>query len=152
MVEVRTSTPNLDRIERESKYLKTHGVKVGIIGDETNDDGVRVKDYATFLILGTSTMPPRDFMRAVRGRKGRLEIARFQKSVLSKVFTGELTGKQALNQIGIFAVQKIKQEILEGNFAPLKQSTIDKKTRNKNNILIDTSRMFDSIAYEVVTL
>lgn len=152
MVEVRTSTPNLDRIEKEMKYLQKHGVKVGVIGEETNDDGVRVKDYATWLILGTSTMPPRDFMRAVRGRKQRLEIARLQKKLLSQVFKGDITGKQALNQLGIFAVQKIKQEILDGNFAPLKQSTIKRKTRNKNNILIDTSRMFDSIAYEVVSL
>ncbi len=153
MVEVRTSTPNLDRIEKESKYLKTHGVKIGVIGTETNEDGTQIKEYANYLILGTSTMPPRDFMQhSVRNKKGRLEIARLQKQLLKKVFNGELTGEQALNQIGIHAVQMIKASIMSNDFAPLKQSTINKKTRNKNNILRDTDALLNSIAYEVVKL
>lgn len=153
MVEVKSSTPNLDRIEREMKYLATHGVKVGVLGDDTNDEGVKVKDYATWLILGTSTMPSRDFMHhSVRNRKGRFEITRLQKKLLSKVFKGELTGQQALMQIGIFATQMIKASIMSNDFAPLKQSTIDKKDRNKNNILRDSDTLLNSIAFEVVKL
>lgn len=152
MVEVRTSTPNLDRIEKEMDYLSKHGVKVGVLGDDTNSEGVKVKEYATYLILGTQFMPPRDFMDAVRGRNQRLDITRYQRQCLVKVFRGEITGKQCLNQIGIYCVQKLKARILEGKFAPNKEKTIKYKTRNKHNILRDSDTLLNSLAHEVIRL
>lgn len=153
MVVVKTNTPNLDRIEKETKYLKTHGVKVGVIGNDTNDDGISIKEYANYLIVGTSNMPPRDFMQhSVRNRKGRLEVARLQKQLLRKVYNGEITGEQALNQIGIYVVQMIKASIMSNDFAPLKQSTINKKTRNKNNILRNQDFLLNAINYEIVRI
>lgn len=152
MVEIRSSTPTLDRIEKEMKFLRTHGVKVGVLGDKTNSEGVKVKEYATYLILGTTNMPSRDFMKAIRGRRERLEITRLQKELLRKVFKGDITARQCLDQLGIIAVQKLKENILRGDFAPLKQSTIDRKIRNKYNILRDSDTLINSLAYEVVRL
>lgn len=152
MVEIKRSTPNLDRIEKEMKYLEKHGVKIGVLGQDTNEEGVTIKEYATYLILGTSTMPSRDFMNVLRDRKGRMETIRLQKTLLRKVFRGEITGKQCLEQLGIHAVQRLKLNIIKGDFAPLKQSTIDRKTRNKNNILRDSDSLLNSLAFEVVKL
>lgn len=146
---------NLDRLEKEMKYLNKHGVKVGIFGaaGEKEQDGTKIIEYATYLITGTRHMPPRDFMQeGIRGRKARLDVARYQKKVLGRVYKGELTGEQALNQIGIYAVQKIKQAITSNNFSPLSPKTIKRKTRNKQNILRENDFLLNSIGYEIVRL
>ena len=154
-MEVKVNTPNLDRIEKEMTYLQKHGVIIGIYGKNGDKlvDGVKIIFYAEKLITGTSFMPPRDFMgHKLKSKKGRMEIARLQKTLLSKVFKGELTGQQALMQIGIRGVRMVKESITSNDFAPLSPKTIKMKTRNKNNILRDTDALLDSVAFEIVTL
>lgn len=149
------NTPNLDRITKELNYLEKHGVIIGIFGEkgEAENDGVKVIDYAIWLITGTRFMPARDFMaHKIKSKAGRLEIVRLQKSLLSKVVKGQLTGEQALNQIGLRGVQMIKESITSNDFAPLKPETIKRKTRNKNNILRQTDMMLDAVGFEIVKL
>lgn len=149
------NTPNLDRIIKELNYLEKHGVIIGIFGEkgEAENDGVKVIDYAIWLITGTRFMPARDYMaHKIKSKAGRLEIVRLQKSLLSKVVKGQLTGEQALNQIGLRGVQMIKESITSNDFAPLKPETIKRKTRNKNNILRQTDMMLDAVGFEIVKL
>lgn len=148
-------TPNLDRIEKETKYLNTHGVIIGIFGEngEKENNGVKVIEYAIWLITGTAFMPPRDFMaHKIKSREGRMEIIRLQKTLIKKVYKGEITGEQALMQIGIRGVQMIKESITSNDFAPLKPATIKRKVRNKENILRDTDELLNSIAFEIVRI
>ena len=98
-------------------------------------------------------MPARDYMaHKIKSKAGRLEIVRLQKSLLSKVVKGQLTGEQALNQIGLRGVQMIKESITSNDFAPLSPETIKRKTRNKNNILRQTDMMLDAVGFEIVKL
>lgn len=149
------NTPNLDRIIKELNYLEKHGVIIGIFGEkgEAENDGVKVIDYAIWLITGTQFMPARDYMaHKIKSKAGRLEIVRLQKSLLSKVVKGQLTGEQALNQIGLRGVQMIKESITSNDFAPLGPETIKRKTRNKMNILRQTDMMLDAVGFEIVKL
>lgn len=149
------NTPNLDRITKELNYLEKHGVIIGIFGEkgEAENDGVKVIDYAIWLITGTRFMPARDFMaHKIKSKAGRLEIVRLQKSLLSKVVKGQLTGEQALNQIGLRGVQMIKESITSNDFAPLKPETIKRKARNKFNILRQTDMMLDAVGHQIVKL
>lgn len=149
------NTPNLDRIKKELNYLEKHGVIIGIFGEkgEAENDGVKVIDYAIWLITGTRFMPARDYMaHGVKSKAGRLEIVRLQKSLLSKVVKGQLTGGQALNQIGLRGVQMIKESITSNDFTPLSPETIKRKTRNKNNILRQSDMMLDAVGFEIVKL
>lgn len=149
------NTPNLDRIIKELNYLENHGVIIGIFGEkgEAENDGVKVIDYAIWLITGTQFMPARDYMaHKIKSKAGRLEIVRLQKSLLSKVVKGQLTGEQALNQIGLRGVQMIKESITSNDFAPLSPETIKRKTRNKLNILRQTDMMLDAVGFEIVKL
>lgn len=149
------NTPNLDRITKELNYLEKHGVIIGIFGEkgEAENDGVKVIDYAVWLITGTQFMPARDFMaHKIKSKAGRLEIVRLQKSLLSKVVKGQLTGEQALNQIGLRGVQMVKESITSNDFAPLKPETIKRKARNKNNILRQSDMMLDAVGFEIVKL
>lgn len=149
------NTPNLDHIEKEIDYLQKHGVIIGIFGEkgQEENDGVKVIDYAIWLITGTQYMPPRDFMsHKLKSKEGRMEIVRLQKSLLSQIVNGKITGKQALSQIGIKGVQMVKESITSNDFAPLKPETIKRKVRNKMNILRDTDQLLNSIAFEIVKL
>lgn len=149
------NTPNLDRITKELNYLEKHGVIIGIFGEkgEAENNGVKVIDYAIWLITGTRFMPARDYMaHKIKSKAGRLEIVRLQKSLLSKVVKGQLTGEQALNQIGLRGVQMVKESITSNDFASLKPETIKRKTRNKNNILRQTDMMLDAVGFEIVKL
>lgn len=149
------NTPNLDRIIKELNYLEKHGVIIGIFGEkgEAENDGVKVIDYAIWLITGTQFMPARDYMaHKIKSKAGRLEIVRLQKSLLSKVVKGQLTGEQALNQIGLRGVQMIKESITSNDFAPLKPETIKRKARNKFNILRQTDMMLDAVGHQIVKL
>lgn len=149
------NTPNLDRIIKELNYLEKHGVIIGIFGEkgEAENNGVKVIDYAIWLITGTQFMPSRDFMaHKIKSKAGRLEIVRLQKSLLSKVVKGQLTGEQALNQIGLRGVQMIKESITSNDFAPLKPKTIKRKARNKFNILRQSDMMLDAIGFEIIRI
>ena len=149
------NTPNLDRITKELNYLEKHGVIIGIFGEkgEAENNGVKVIDYAIWLITGTRFMPARDYMaHKIKSKAGRLEIVRLQKSLLSKVVKGQLTGEQALNQIGLRGVQMIKESITSNDFAPLKPETIKRKARNKFNILRQTDMMLDAVGHQIVKL
>lgn len=154
-MKIEYNTPNLDRIDKELEYLSKYGVRIGIFGEkgEKKNGTTKIIEYAVWLITGTKFMPPRDFMaHGIKSKKGRAKIANLQKSLLSRVVKGELTGEQVLMQLGMVGVQMIKESITSNEFAPLKPETIERKTRNKNNILRDTDALLDSVGFEIVRL
>lgn len=156
MAKVILKTPKLDKINKEIKYLQKHGIKVGVFGEkaeEEDESGVKVIDYAIPLEYGTVFMPERPFFRkATQTRKSKRLILEEEKEILKDVFLGNLTGKQALLQLGIFIEQRIKDQILSNDFVPLKESTKKKKKRNKNNILRENDRMLDAVFFEIIKI
>ena len=155
MTKIIMNTPKLNKIDKEIKYLKKHGIKVGIFGTdaEKEQEGVKVKDYAIFLEYGTIYMPERPFFRkATQLRKGKRLILEEEKEILKDVFLGNITGKQALSQLGIFIKQQIQEQITSNKFEPLKETTKKAKKRNVNNILRENDFLLNSIFFEIIKL
>jgi len=155
MVKVVKNFKKLNKIEKEIKYLKRYGLIIGIFGSkaEKEQDGVKVIEYAKHLEYGTFFMPERPFFRtATSTRKSEKEILTKQKDLLKEVYQGSITGEQALNQLGFFVQQRIKERIMSNDFEPLKEATIKKKKRNKNNILRENDFLLDSVNFEIVKL
>ena len=154
MVKVIKNTPKLDKINKEIKYLQKHGIKVGVFGQDADKEqyGVKVKDYAVYLNYGTVFMPPRPFFdRAVKISKAQEIIKREEKAILKDVFLGNITGKQALNQLGIFIKQQIQEQIMNNNFT-IEDSTKKRKKRNKNLVLRENDFLLNSIFFEIIKI
>lgn len=155
MVKVVKNFKKLEKIDKEIRYLQRHGLIIGIFGAKAEKEqaGVKIIDYALRLEYGTIFMEERPFFRrATSTRKAQKAILNKQKEVLAEVYLGKLTGKQALEQLGIFVQQRIKEQIMSNDFAPLKEATIKRKKRNKQNILRENDFLLDSVSFEIVKL
>jgi len=154
MVTVTRSIPMLDKIDKTSKYLKKHGVKVGIFGENAakEQEGVTIGYYAKCLNFGTSKMEKKSFFYdAVQSRESIEIIKEKQQELLKEGFLGELTGEEILTQLGIFVQQRIKSYILDNEYKN-KPGTIARKKRNKENTLRENDFLLNSISFEIVTL
>jgi hypothetical protein len=136
----------------ELEYLNKYTVIVGIFSDfKPEDSDVTVSEYAFYLDRGTLYMPARPFFsRVTKTKRGRRKIVAKQKELFSQVLHGRLTGKQALQKLGEYIVNEVKQQIIRGNFAPLKPATKRAKTKNKNKILQHHGHLLNSIEYRII--
>lgn len=128
-------------------------VKAGIPAGATTTDGMSIPQYALWNEVGTSTIPPRPFMRQTVNDnqdkwKGLLS------SNLSFMSLTQDNGEAVLGLLGEVMVADIKQTIQRGNFAADSPSTVASKRRKgkvePNHPLIDTGQMMESIISEVV--
>jgi hypothetical protein len=62
-------------------------------------------------------------------RKGKPDFIRLNKRNLVKILREQTTLDKSLGQLGAMAVGKVKQEILHGDFVPLKAATIAARQR-----------------------
>ena len=149
MAEIVYELEGLEKLDKELKYLSSHAVKVGVLGDG-NNNGISVQDYAIFNEYGTSRgIPPRPFFRlSVGTANAQNEIKEYMKSQVEQIIQSGITGQQAYENLGTFVVQKIKKTIASGNFAALDPKTVKKKGHSKP--LMDTHLLCESISYEIV--
>ena len=148
MAEIIYQLEALEKLDKELKYLQTHAVKVGVLGNGSAN-GISVQDYAIFNEYGTSRIPARPFFRlSVGTANAQDEIKEYMKSQVEQIIQGGITGQQAYENLGTFVVQKIKKTIASGNFAALNSQTIKKKGHSKP--LMDTHSLYNSINYEIV--
>ena len=143
------SRKQLDKIEKELDYLKTHTVWVGFVGGEADKkvDGVAIYMYANFNEYGTSDIPSRPFFRTALNNN-RKYIKEQLKELLGKVATGKITGEVALKSIGLEVQGLIQDSIKNGNWEKNADSTI----KAKNGIgqpLIDTGSMLRAVSFEI---
>lgn len=154
MAEIVYELEALEKLDKELKYLNSHAVKVGVLGDGSNN-GVSVQDYAIFNEYGTSRgIPPRPFFRlSVGTANAQNEIKEYMKSQVELIIAGELTGEEAYNNLGNFVVKKIKDTIDKGGFTALDPKTIklrEKRGNNSTKPLMDTHSLYESINFEIV--
>lgn len=148
MASIEENFEDLERLQKELKYLQTHAVRVGVLGNDSTN-GVSVQEYAIFNEYGTSHIPSRPFFRlSVGTQKAQNEIKEYLNTQIENIISGELTGQGAYENLGTFVVQKIKKTIMSGNFAPLDSKTI--KRKGSSTPLIDTHSLYNSISYEIV--
>ena len=135
------SRKQLDKIEKELDYLKTHTVWGGFVGGEADKkvDGVAIYMYANFNEYGTSNIPSRPFFRTALNNN-RKYIKEQLKELLGKVATGKITGELALKSIGLEVQGLIQDSIKNGNWEENSYSAIKAKN-GRGQPLIDTGSM-----------
>lgn len=143
------SRKQLDKIEKELDYLKTHTVWVGFVGGEADKkvDGVAIYMYANFNEYGTSNIPSRPFFRTALNNN-RKYIKEQLKELLGKVAIGKITGEVALKSIGLEVQGLIQDSIKNDGW----QSNADSTIKAKNGIgqpLIDTGSMLRAVSFEI---
>lgn len=148
MAEIIYQLEGLEKLDKELKYLQTHAVKVGVLGNGSAN-GISVQDYAIFNEYGTSRIPARPFFRlSVGTANAQNEIKEYMKQQVEQIIQGGMSAQQAYENLGTFIVQKIKKTIASGNFAALDPQTVKKKGHSKP--LMDTHSLYESINYEIV--
>jgi hypothetical protein len=147
MVKVIDKDMGWKQIKINMKKLDGRRVKVGIMGDETNN-GVAIVDYATWNEFGTARIPPRPFMAQTHQEHSERTI-KFAGFLIGKVIDRALDVETALKNLGEFYQLRMRatirnaKEWADAN-AP---STIAKK--GSSSPLIDQGRMVNAVHYEV---
>ena len=140
-------TPEGKKFMKELKKLENLEVRVGFqAGDATYDDsGADVATIAAYNELGSSSTPPRPFMKqSFEKHQSELQAACDE---ANRTIGQGGTAEQALDKIGVFCKGLVQQEIVDGGFEPNAESTIKKK--GSSQPLIDTGRMRQSVNYVV---
>lgn len=148
MAEIIYELEGLKKLDKELKYLQSHAVKVGVLGNGSNN-GVSIQEYAIYNEYGTSHIPKRPFFRlSVVTAKAQKEIKEYMEKQVDQIISGGISGEEAYNNLGKYVVQKIKKTIMSGDFVPLNAKTV--KRKGHSNPLIDTHSLYESIDYEIV--
>ena len=143
------SRKELDKIEKELDYLKTHAVWVGFVGSEADKkvDGVAIYMYANFNEYGTNNIPSRPFFRTALNNN-RKYIKEQLKELLGKVATGKMSGENALKSIGLEVQGLIQDSIKNGNWESNASSTIRAK-KGQGQELIETGSVLRAVSFEI---
>lgn len=137
----------LARLQRALSGKPKKVVHVGFPeGGPDKENGMSVAGVAAVHEFGGGSVPERPFMRTGI-RRGLPDQAKLNTANLKAVARGTLTVPQALGQLGLMAATQVQREILEGDFAPLKDATVNRKGSTKP--LIDTGQMRQSVTFEI---
>lgn len=127
-------------------------VSVGIPSTAKEEDGSSSAVVAAANEYGTANIPERPFLRT-GVRKNLPKYKKLNETNLKAVVNGKSTIDKSLGLLGLMASQDVKDEITNGNFAPLDAKTIAARKRRSvgsSKPLIDTGQMRESITYEIV--
>lgn len=138
-------TPEGRRYFAELKKLADLEIQVGFQGDQTYEDGTSLAEVAAYNELGSSSTPARPFMRQ-SFENHEAELQRACDEAMKMIANGG-TADQALQTLGLFAKGLVQDEIVNGEFAPNAESTINRK--GSAQPLIDTATMRGSVNFVV---
>ena len=134
-------------LELASKLERPATLRVGFLEDATYPDGTPVAMVAAIQNYGAPAVgiPPRPFFSNVVADKSGGWPDGISALLQSTGFDVERT----LRTTGEVIAGQIKDSINNGSYAPLQQSTIDRKGFDKP--LVDTGHMVNSVDYEIKT-
>ena len=136
------------RIVLNFRQLKGRVVKVGIMGDETNE-GTSVVDYAVYNEFGTDRIPARPFM-ATTADANREKAVDFTEFLVDKIIYGELTVDRALRNLGEWYQAQIQMTIRNAKSWAVPDAPATVKAKGSSSPLIDQGRLVQAIRYEVM--
>jgi len=126
---------------------KAH-VRVGVLSDDSHGD-IGMIELAAIHEFGSEAagIPERSFIRRTfRDRKE--ELTQLLHVLTHKIVTNKMTILQALNTLGLWGANAVKQTITQSDIPPpLKPSTIARKGSDKP--LVDTGQLVNSITWKV---
>lgn len=132
-------------------YHEPHA-KVGVLassgaGDEHGDTGATNVEIAIFQELGTRFIPARSFLWSTFYVHKVAELHAMVATLAKKVLIGELAMKRALQILGAWGANAVKNTITQSDIPPpLADSTIARKGSTKP--LVDTGQLVGSISWE----
>lgn len=144
-------TPEGKKFYAELEKLKKNEVFIGYQAghathkDEETGEEVDMAQIAMFNELGTSTSPPRPFLRMTVD-ENQPKINAMCEQQAKNIAKGG-TAEQSLKELGAFGVSLVQEKIGNGTFTPNKPSTI--KAKGSAKPLIDTAQMRQSVHYVI---
>lgn len=151
-------TDNLSKkaneIQKQLELLAKYRLIVKFNEEALEENGVKVEKVAVWMEYGKDSFnvhyPARPFWRgALDGNIDRIK-RRFINNA-KQVSIGKMEARKCFEDIGKQVVSMIQKSILEGEYAPLADSTARKREKEGKGIqpLIDTRTMLESVEYEV---
>ena len=143
-------TPEGKKFYAELEKLKQNEVFIGYQAGHakhTDEDGntADMAEIAMFNELGTSTSPPRPFLRMTVD-ENKDKINQFVETQTKRIAEGA-SAEQCMKQMGAFGVSLVQEKIGNGTFAPNAESTI--KAKGSDKPLIDTGQLRQSVHYVI---
>lgn len=126
-------------------------VVIGVLGAKASEPhkdtpGATVAQVASWNHFGTSRIPARPFLTIAFEKYGE-QIRAIQKRIAAGVISGKLDLDQGLELMGLEAVARVKQTIIEHVPPPNAKSTVDAK--GSSTPLVDTGQLLGSITHVV---
>lgn len=100
-----------------------------------------------FILVQSVTIPERSYIRSTFD-ENKEDIATAAQKLLEGVMLGKLTGEDFYNRLGLYLKSMVQNKIRDIKNPPNASITVSNKGRN--NPLIDSGRLRQSINYEVV--
>lgn len=148
-IKVTYDLKNIKNMTKILKYLKSHKVEVGFIGNEKGENGTPVVEYAYYVEFGAGKgNVPRPFFRNAKGKIDETLTNMLEPLVMQAVRTGS-NGKAILTTIGEEMVGILQESIANGSYAANKESTLKNKSGTKP--LIDTGTMQGAVDFRIVS-
>lgn len=143
-----------ERIKRSIALAASEAfVRVGVLaahgGDETTDSGVTMIELAAIHEFGSPAagIPARSWIRGAFD-SSRVEMVEVTAKIAEKVISGGMSISRGLGLLGVWGVGRIKAHVRAHVAPPNAASTIERK--GSSTPLIDTGRLINSVAHEVV--
>lgn len=134
----------LKKLQKAHKEFGAMGkVKVGFpVGSNDYPDGTSVIMVAAVHEFGSpdNNIPERSFLRSTV-KENRRKYKASARKLMKKVFNGDLTGRKALETMGLILQTDVKQKIVDIDSPAL--------LHREGNPLVDTGHMLESVVYEV---
>lgn len=143
-------TPEGKKFYAELDKLKQNEVFIGYQSGHdkhTDEEGntVDMAQIAMFNELGTSTSPPRPFLRMTVDENQQKINAMCEQQAKNIAKGG--TAEKSLKELGAFGVSLVQEKIGNGSFTPNAPSTV--KAKGSDKPLIDTGQMRQSVHYVI---
>lgn len=138
------------RIINEAATVNGSFVEIGVHESAGMHEGedeplLTVAEVAFFNEFGTVTAPERSFLRSTID-ENRRKLEKKTAELFSKVESGRMDAKKALDALGFLIQELIRKKILETNDPPNAPRTIAAK--GFNNPLVDSRQLWRSITFE----
>ena len=128
---------------RLNKLKREPHVKVGIFGDATK---AASHEYGA----PGAGIPERSFIR-LTFNKNEAELKAMTAKVTTQLVLGKMDVNKSLDVLGLWGASEVKKTIREqpSEWPPLSPAYAARKGANKNQILVDTGEMINSITHKV---
>ncbi len=139
-----------ERIKNELEKLPRMKVIIDIDPNKIYDNGEKVEKVAVWMEFGNEEFnvkyPSRPFWRSTFDAHVD-KIKRIYDKRVDMILAGTGTAEGLGHEIGKYTVERVMQQIREGQYAPLAESTV--KQKGHETPLIDTENLLGSIRYRI---